>query len=90
MGRKRQRVQTRCDPETIDALHEYIDENEVSQAEAVRRLIRVGLHIHGYEIKEYEQAIEHQRARSSAYLAGAVLLVLFGLLVGLFVGVGVI
>ena len=89
MGRKRQRVQTRCDPETIDALQKYIDENDVSQAEAVRRLIRTGLHIHGYEIEEYEQAIKHQRARSSAYLAGAVLLVLFGLLVGLFVGVGV-
>ena len=89
MGRKRERVQTRCDPETIDALQEYIDEHDVSQAEAVRRLIRVGLHIHGYQIKEYEQAIEHQRARLSAYLAGAVLLLVFGLFVGLFVGGGV-
>ena len=46
----RQKVQTRCDSDTTDALENYADEHDVSESEAVRRLIRAGLIHHGYEI----------------------------------------
>lgn len=87
MGRKRTRVQTRCDPKTIDKLDDYIDDNEISESEAVRRLIRTGLHIHGYKIEDYEQV---QRAALGRYLVALIaLLGLFGVFIGVFIGAGV-
>jgi len=46
----REKVQTRCDSDTTDAIENYADEHDVSESEAVRRLIRAGLIHHGYEI----------------------------------------
>lgn len=46
----RQKVQTRCDGDTVEAIENYCDDHDVSQSEAVRRLIRAGLIERGYEI----------------------------------------
>ena len=48
MGRKK--VQTRADPDTVEALTDYADDHELSQSEAVRRMIRAGLSANDYEI----------------------------------------
>lgn len=55
----RDRLQTRCDPDTIEEVETYADEKEISQSEAVRRLIRTGLVAKGYrdaEAGDYAQA----------------------------------
>jgi len=46
----REKVQTRCDGDTIEAIENYCDDHDVSQSEATRRLIRAGLIEQGYEI----------------------------------------
>lgn len=43
MGRTRQRYQTRLDPDDAAAVDEYQEKHDISQAEAVRRLIQDGL-----------------------------------------------
>ena len=48
MGRKR--LQTRADADTADAVEDYADDHDLTQSEAVRRMIRSGLTQHGYEI----------------------------------------
>ncbi|WP_435187003.1 hypothetical protein [Halobellus sp. EA9] len=44
----RERVQTRCDPDTIEQIERFTDEKEISESEAVRRLVRTGLIQKGY------------------------------------------
>ena len=39
----RSRLQARCDNDTIEQVEAYADEKDISQSEAVRRLIRTGL-----------------------------------------------
>jgi hypothetical protein len=45
----RERVQTRCDGDTADAIEQYGDDREISESEAVRRLLRIGLDAEGYD-----------------------------------------
>lgn len=45
----RERVQTRCDADTVDSIEQYADDREISQSEAVRRLLRLGLDAEGYD-----------------------------------------
>ena len=54
MGRTK--VQTRADDDTTQALAEYADEKDITQSEAVRRLIRDGLLTRGYELDVPEAA----------------------------------
>lgn len=45
---KRERVQTRADTDTVEQVEEYADEKDISESEAVRRLLRAGLVQKGY------------------------------------------
>jgi hypothetical protein len=74
----RERVQTRADADTVSAIEEYAEEKEISESEAVRRLIRSGLSLHGYEVPG-----RHSQARFNANIravGGAVILILLVLL----------
>jgi hypothetical protein len=42
MSRKKQ-YQTRLDPDVADRVEQYADENDLSNSEAVRRLVRTGI-----------------------------------------------
>jgi hypothetical protein len=79
----RERVQTRCDPDTIDGIEQYADEQNLSQSEAVRRLIRTSLHRKGYEIEDYEEV---ERAAMRHVLIMTAMVGVLALLVGLFAG----
>ena len=46
----RERVQTRCDPATVDSIEDHADDLDESRSEAVRQLIRAGLAERGYNI----------------------------------------
>ena len=46
----KERLPLRVDPETKDALSEYADEQDVSNSEAGRRMLRAGLSQSGYEV----------------------------------------
>jgi len=46
----RKRVQTRADADTVESLEAYADETDISESEAVRRLIRTGLAEHGHPV----------------------------------------
>lgn len=46
----RERVQTRCDPATVEQIEDYADEIDESKSESVRQLIRAGLADRGYQI----------------------------------------
>ena len=48
----RDRLQTRCDPDTIEEVEKYAADKEISESEAVRRLIRTGLVQKGYREAE--------------------------------------
>ena len=43
----RERIQTRADSDTVEQIENYRDERDISQSEAVRRLIRKGLRTEG-------------------------------------------
>ena len=45
----REKVQTRCDADTVDSIEQYADDRDISQSEAVRRLLRLGLDAEGYD-----------------------------------------
>ena len=40
---KREQLQARCDPDTVEAVKEFQDDKDITKSEAVRRLIREGL-----------------------------------------------
>jgi hypothetical protein len=40
---KREQLQARCDPDTVEAVKEYQERKDITKSEAVRRLIRTGL-----------------------------------------------
>lgn len=43
-------VQTRADPDTIDALEGFAEEKDITRSEAIRRLIRTGLAKEGHAV----------------------------------------
>lgn len=45
----RERIQTRDDGDVKAAVEQYADDADVSEAEAVRRLVRAGLAVKGYD-----------------------------------------
>lgn len=45
----RERIQTRDDPDVKEAVEEYAEEKDITEAEAVRRLVRTGLDAKGYD-----------------------------------------
>lgn len=45
----REKVQTRCDPDTVESIETYADDREISKSEATRRLLRVALDAEGYD-----------------------------------------
>lgn len=53
----RERVQTRCDPDTVAAIEKYAEQAEISESEAVRRLLRRGVDhtpdLEGYSVAAY-------------------------------------
>jgi len=46
----RDRIQTRVSDDTSEAVQKYADENNLSEAEAVRRLVRDSLTRRGYDL----------------------------------------
>jgi hypothetical protein len=46
----RERIQTRDDPDVKEAVEDMADEKDISQSEAVRRLVRTGLAVKGYDV----------------------------------------
>ena len=48
----RERIQTRADADTLSQVEEYVEDKEISESEAVRRLIRAGLITKGYRDPE--------------------------------------
>jgi len=80
----RERIQTRDDADVKAAVEQYADDADVSEAEAVRRLVRTGLAVEGYdspavapdEIEGYSKAEMNQYVRLiGGALVGLALLV---------------
>jgi len=44
----RERIQTRADADTLSQVEQYAEDREISESEAVRRLVRTGLIEKGY------------------------------------------
>jgi len=70
----RDRLQTRCDPDTIEEVETYADEKEISQSEAVRRLIRTGLVAKGYRDAETGDYAEAHYSPTAATVGGVLIL----------------
>ena len=80
----RERIQTRADGDTVEQIETYTDDHDVSESEAIRRLIRRGLKAEGYrgndEIPDdYAEAHMSETARTvgGVLIGVALLLVLF-------------
>jgi hypothetical protein len=84
MGKKR--VQSRVDPDTHDRIEEFRDTNNLSDSEAVRRLIRAGLEKKGYTDDQTNQGVFERIARPFTVALGFVLL---NLSVALYAGAAV-
>ena len=63
MSRKKQ-FQTRLDPDVADRVEQYADENDLSNSEAVRRLVRQGIEASGGPTRE-EIAADLEEVRSA-------------------------
>ncbi|OYR65173.1 hypothetical protein [Halorubrum ezzemoulense] len=66
----RERIQTRADADTHEQVEQYAEDRDISNSEAVRRLVRTGLVEKGYresEIDRDELAVAeyHQTARTA-------------------------
>ena len=69
----RERVQTRADADTVAEIEKYQEEKNISESEAVRRLLRAGLDVKGYDGGEVAVADTALSVRN-ALLLGIVLL----------------
>lgn len=63
MSRKQQ-FQTRLDPDVADRVEQYADENDLSNSEAVRRLVRQGIEASGGPTRE-EIAADLEEVRAA-------------------------
>ena len=70
----RERVQTRADADTLDQLEQYAADKEISQSEAVRRLIRTGLVAKGYRDAEAGDYAEAHINRTVRLIGGVLML----------------
>ena len=59
----RERIQTRADGDTIEQIEDFREDHDVSQSEAVRRLIRRGLETEGYRNQGDEIPDGYAKAR---------------------------
>lgn len=62
----RDRIQTRADDDMIERIDAYADDEDVSRAEALRRLLRAGLIHEGYLTPV--DALEDDDERSTAHM----------------------
>lgn len=72
----RELVQARADPDTVQGIEDYADERDISQSEAIRRLLREGLEADEEDDEPEEYAVANMN--ETARTAGGVVL---GLLV---------
>jgi len=63
---KREQLQARCDPDTVDDVKAYQEAKGISKSEAVRRLIRTGIEAKADEADDDEP--ETRRAGQTATL----------------------
>jgi hypothetical protein len=70
---KREQLQARCDPDTVEAVKEFQEQKDITKSEAVRRLIRAGLEA---KSEEYDGPIRQAGLGNGAVLFLALLLVL--------------
>ena len=73
----RERIQTRDDPDVTEAIEKMADEEDISKAEAVRRLVRTGLEVKGYRDRDGGRV---QRAAQSCTLLAILLIGIFAFL----------
>jgi len=81
----RERVQTRADADTLDQLEQYAADKEISQSEAVRRLIRTGLAQKGY--RDAEAGDIDGSTLERAGQAGTLITILAAAALGLILGI---
>jgi len=55
-------VNIRCSPDTIEAVETYAEDNDISKAEAYRRVIREGVMLYGYSIDVPSQQQDEKMA----------------------------
>lgn len=85
----REKYQTRLPADTAGEVEEYIDENDISQAEAIRRLVETGLEVERddgeiLDTRQKATARTNQVARAGGgLLIGAMVFLLLLLEVGL-------
>jgi hypothetical protein len=69
----RERIQTRDDPDVKEAVEDMAEEKDITEAEAVRRLVRTGLAAEGYDVPGgYSMA----RMNSTVRVIGGLLILL--------------
>lgn len=91
----RERVQTRADEDTLEAIAEYQQSDEtpdLSQAEAVRRLLRSGLAVKGYPVAGHNdmETTTVQRAGQTGTVIAVLAIGFLGLLIAVLGANGVI
>lgn len=84
MGKSR--AQTRIDPDTESRVEEYADEREISESEALRRLIEAGLTDKGYPVEGTVRRFD-QAGNFRQLLKGGLVLAHFALLLGIYGGI---
>jgi len=72
---KREQLQARCDPDTVDDVKAFQEAKGISKSEAVRRLIRTGL-----EAKADEADDDEPETRRAAQTGVLLWLLIIGLL----------
>ena len=79
-GMAREKLQTRADPDTVKDVRSYAEEKGISEAEAVRRLLRAGIeaeaHVMGVGSRSVAKINETARIVGGAMI-GAALAYLF-------------
>lgn len=88
MGRKK--VQTRCDPNTADSIEQYAENRNISESEAIRRLLRTGLHIQGMKVEDYDRIRQSEKAAQRRTLLLIAVVGVVGALAGAMLTMGVI
>jgi hypothetical protein len=71
----REQLQARFDADVVETVEQFADDKEISRSEAMRRALREGLMLHGYELDVPGDAERRDDAKYSAQQTGTLLLI---------------
>ena len=71
----REQLQARFDADVVETVEQFADDKDISRSEAMRRALREGLMLHGYDLDVAGDSARREDAKYSVRQTGVLLMV---------------